>query len=82
MRRAVVLNSLALVVGSAVLLAGAAVGQVRVPRDSPIVIHGRVQQPRSADPSRVAPPPTPSLSVIRRSAPPPSIGIDPGYRPL
>jgi len=28
---------------------------VRIPRDSPIVIHGRVQPPGSFDPARLAP---------------------------
>ncbi len=80
MRRSGIL--LALVVVGLVLQPDAVLAWVRVPRDSPIIIRHRVQQPGSFDPSRSSTPQTPPLGVIRRPAPPPAIGVDPGYRPL
>ncbi len=56
-------------------------GWVRVPRDSPVVIHGRVQQPGSFDPAKVAP--QSETRPSKRSAPCTIQPFpDPGSRPI
>jgi len=82
MRRAKLVVGAILVLAGLTLLATSAFSWVRVPRDSPIIIHGRVQQPGSFDPSRSAPPATPPLGILERPPPTPPVGVGPGYRPL
>lgn len=55
--------------------------QVRSPRDAQVIIHGHAVPPAGVDSSRAAPPAS-QPPFTRRPAPPPSIGVDPGYRPL
>src|SRR5207249_6709342 len=55
--------------------------QVRSPRDSQVIVHGHAVPPMGLDSSRMAPPAS-QPAFTRRPAPPPPIGVDPGYRPL
>jgi len=68
----------AIVIGLVPVRAGA---QVRAPRDGQVSIHGRLVPPRSVDSTRIAPH-VPLPDFTRRPPPAPSIGVDPGYRPL
>ena len=77
MRRLVLALGIVLLLG---LTGPAVAGSVRVPRDSPIVIHGRVLPAGSVELSNVRP-------ATRRPATAPAacraeLFPDPGYRPL
>ena len=67
---------------SMIPLASATDAQVRTPRDSPVIIHGRVQPSTSVDASRYLPTHIRPPDFIVKQVPSESIGITPGYRPL
>jgi hypothetical protein len=67
---------------SMIPLASATDPQVRTPRDSPVIIHGRVQPSTSVDASRYLPTHIRPPDFIVKQVPSESIGITPGYRPL
>jgi len=67
---------------SIIPLASATDAQVRAPRDSPVIIHGRVQPSISVDPSRYSPTLTRPPDFILKQVPSASTELTPGYRPL
>src|SRR2546425_98740 len=79
MRRRVLALGAVLLLGYA---ASAGAGGVGVPRDSPVVIHGRVQQSGSVDPSKVTPPQRSRQPARAPSSCRTGVFPDPGYRPL
>jgi len=67
---------------SSILLASATDAQVRAPRDSSVIIHGRVQPSNSLDSSRYSPTHTRPPDFILKQMPSASMGITAGYRPV
>ena len=61
--------------------ASASAGDVRVPRDSPVVIHGWVHQPGGTGSRSVGTEPRVKSSASSGSCET-AVGLDPGYRPL
>jgi hypothetical protein len=61
---------------------GMVAADVRVPRDSPVVIHGGALQLPGSDRARYQPGPPGAWEPTYRLPPVPPPGIDPGYRPL
>ncbi len=59
-----------------------AAGEIRAPRDSPILLHGRLQSLSEPSPPRpLTAQPRPTAPPLASTLPAP-LGIDPGYRPL
>ncbi len=61
---------------SVMLLLLPAGAQVRAPRDTPIIIHGRVQPTRAVEPSRYVPTQVRPPDFILRQAPSPPIRVE------
>jgi hypothetical protein len=81
-----ILVTLALGVVAVVLTAlmsrpGMVAAGVRVPRDSPVVVHGGALLLPGSGQTRYQPEP-PAPEPMHRRAPVPPSGVDPGYRPL
>jgi hypothetical protein len=77
-RLSVYLGVLLIVVQAAPLSAGS----VRVPRDSPIVMHGRIQPSGPPVVSTAVPPGTAYQPAPASSSCQPRVFPDPGYRPM
>ena len=66
----------------AILPASRVDAQVRAPRDTPGIVHGRMEPSSSVDLSQYRATQTPLSDFALKQTLPIPLGVDPGYRPL